>query len=203
MNITLSVFSKINMKKILILGFIILSAISCKAQTIVPVEKMGDYIDAGDGIPENTYLKDVNNLLAKYVGTWKGSYQDKNYILFISKTTSKYGTITSDKLLMRYLITSSNGALISSTQNLSDNSPYIIEGSYFGKDLAVYALDFSGNNSMCGNAGTVFIRMKNVANTLLSFGFEPDKIMISEDTCPGLKPAELTFPKDGLMLIKQ
>lgn len=192
-----------NMKKILILAFIILSVISCKAQTIVPVEKMGDYIDGGDGIPENTYLKDVNNLLSKYVGTWKGSYQGKNYTLFISKTTSKYGTITSDKLLMRYLITSSNGAFIASTQSLSDISPYIIEGSYFGRDLIVYALDFSGNNSMCGNAGTVFIRIKNAANTLMSFSFEPNKIMISEDTCPGLKSAELTFPKDGLMLTKQ
>ncbi|TCN52539.1 hypothetical protein D0809_00375 [Flavobacterium circumlabens] len=192
------------MKKIFILGFIILSTISCRAQTIVPVEKMGDYIDAGDGIPDNTYLKDVNNLLTKFVGTWKGNYQGKDYTLYISKTTSKYETITRDRLLIRYLITSSNGSVLENTQSIPDNSPYIIAGSYFSKDLAVYALNFGGKNSLCGNAGTVFIRTKNAANTLMSLGFEPNKIMISEDTCPGFKLAELTFPRNNsIMLTKQ
>ncbi|WP_152560987.1 DUF6705 family protein [Flavobacterium sp. ASV13] len=190
------------MKKIFFLGFIILSVISCKAQSIQPIEKAIDYRRAG-GIPDNIYLKDVNNLLTKYIGTWKGTYQDKNYTLYITKATSKYETITWDMLLIRYLITTSNGNVLENTQNLPDNNTYIIEGSYFGKDLAVYALDFTGKNAMCGNAGTIFIRTKNATNTLMSFGFEPNKTMISEDTCPGFKTAELTFPKDGLMLTKQ
>jgi len=188
------------MKKIFLLGFLILSAISCKAQTIVPVEKAIDYRRAG-GIPENTYLKDVNNLLAKYVGTWKGSYGGKNYTLYITKTTSRFETITSDELLIRYLITSSSGTILEDTRSLPDASTSIF-GSYFGKDLAVYALNFAGKNSMCGDAGTVFIRIKNTAKTLMSFGFEPDKIMIAGDECPASKSA-LTFPKDGLMLNKQ
>lgn len=191
------------MKKILILGLIVLSVISCKAQTIVPVEKAIDYRRAGNGIPDNTYLKDVNNLFGKYTGTWKGSYGGKNYTLFITKYTYTFEKVTFDELRIRYLITSSNGTILENTQSLPDTSPYIITGSYFGKDLAVYALDFSGKNTKCGNAGTVFIRIKNTANTLMSFGFEPDKIMISDQDCPGFKAAELTFPKDGLMLNKQ
>jgi len=145
----------------------------------------------------------VNNLLGKYTGTWKGSYGSKNYTLFVTKYTYTFEKVTFDELRIRYLITSSNGTILENTQSLPDTNPYIITGSYFGKDLAVYALDFSGKNTKCGNAGTVFIRIKNTANTLMSFGFEPDKIVISDQDCPGFKAAELTFPKDGLMLTKQ
>ncbi|WP_278021789.1 DUF6705 family protein [Flavobacterium ginsengisoli] len=191
------------MKKIFLLGFVLLSVISCKAQNIVPVEKAIDYRRAGNGIPDNTYLKDLSNLFGKYIGTWKGSYGGKTYTLFITKYTYTYDKVTFDELRIRYLITSSNGTILENTQSLPDSSPYIITGSYFGKDLSVYALDFAGKNAICGNAGTVFIRIKNTAKTSMSFGYEPDKIMISNDDCPGFKTAELTFPKDGLMLTKQ
>ncbi|WP_343587728.1 DUF6705 family protein [Flavobacterium sp.] len=191
------------MKRIFILGFILLLTMSCKAQTIVPVEKAIDYRRAGEGIPDNTYLKDANNLFAKYVGTWKGSYGGKNYTLYITKTTSKFETVTRDRLLIRYLITSNNGTVLENTQNMPDTNPYVVKGSYFSKDLTAYALNFSGKKSQCGNAGTVFIHIENTAKNLMAFGFEPDKIMISEDSCPGFKVADLTFPKDGLMLTKQ
>lgn len=191
------------MKKALILGYILLLAVSCKAQTIVPVEKAIDYRRAGDGIPDNTYLKDVNNLLTKYVGTWKGGLAGKNYTLYISKSISKYESVTFDELLIRYLITSSNGTILEDTRTLPDSSPYIIKGAYFGKDLASYAFNYAGKNSQCGNAGTVFSRMKNTTNTLMYFNIEPDKIMISDDICPGFKFADLTFPREGLTLTKQ
>ncbi|RUT67951.1 hypothetical protein D0817_23750 [Flavobacterium cupreum] len=192
------------MKKIFILGIILLFALSCKAQTIEPIEKAIDYRTSENGIPDNTYLKDINNLLNKYVGTWKGSYEGKNYTLFIVKNTSKFDKITEDILLTRYLITSSNGTVLEDTRNVPDNNTYVIKGNYFSKDLTSYASDFTGKNSLCGNAGTVFIRTKNAANTLMSLGFEPDKIMISEETCPGFKLAELTFPRNNsIMLTKQ
>lgn len=191
------------MKKIMILGCMLLFTMSCKAQTIVPVEKAIDYRRAGNGIPDDTYLKDVNNLLAKYVGTWKGTYGGKNYTFYITKSTSKLDKVTRDELLTRYLITSSNGTILEDTRNLPDTSPYVIEGAYFGKDLASYASNYFGKNSQCGNKGTVFIRMKNATNTQMLVTFEPAKIMISEDTCPGLKLAELTLPRDGLRLTKQ
>ena len=64
--------------------------------------------------------------------------------------------------------------------------------------------DCFGKNSQCGNKGTVFFRMKNTANTQMSLTFEPDHIIISDDVCPGLKRAELTFPKDDVIrLTKQ
>jgi len=182
----------------------LLFAISCKAQTIVPVEKSLDYRIAGNGIPEGTYLKDVNNLLSKYVGTWKGTYAGKNYTFFITKYTSKFDKVTNDVLLIRYLITSSNGTILEDTRSASNSDANVIEGNYFSKDLASYALNYFGKNSQCGNKGIVFIRIKNSTNTLMSVAFEPDQFLMSEDFCPGLKYAELTFPKnDVIRLTKQ
>lgn len=191
------------MKKALLFACTLLFALSCKAQTIVPVEKAIDYRRSEDGIPGDTYLKDINNLLTKYVGTWKGSYEGKNYTLYITKYTSKFKKITRDILLTRYLITSSNGTVLEDTRSLPDNSPYVIGGSYLSKDLASYASVFTGKNAECGNQGIVFARVKNTTNTSLYFSFEPNKIMTSYDICPGLKFADLTFPRDGLMLTKQ
>jgi hypothetical protein len=189
------------MKKIITIGCMVLFAFSCKAQTIEPVEKAIEYKISENGIPDNTYLKDVNNLLSKYVGTWVGTLGGKNYTLYITKYTYKFNTITRDVLLARYLITSSNGDILEDTRNLSNDDAIV--GDYFSKDLQSYAFRYFGENSQCGNKGTAFFRIKNSTNTEMLFTFEPDKIMISEDTCPGLKLAELTFPRDGLRLTKQ
>lgn len=178
-------------------------AMSCRAQTIVPVEKIMDYIVAGNGIPDDTYLKDVNNLLGKYVGTWKGTFGGNNYTFYITKYTSKLDKVTHDELLIRYLITTSNGSILEDTRNLPDDGAYVIEGDYFSKDTTYYVLNYAGKNSQCGNKGTVFIRMKNATNTEMHLSFEPDKIMISEDVCPEFKLAELTLPKGGMRLTKQ
>lgn len=191
------------MKKLIVLGCMLIIAISCKAQTIVPVEKSIDYMIAGNGIPDGTYLKDVNNLLNKYIGTWKGTYEGKNYTFVITKFKDVFLGITEDKLLIRYLITTTNGVVIEDTRSLSDTSTYVIEGSFFSKDLSYYGLNFFGKNSICGNQGTVFIRMKNTTNTSMSLTFMQSMETIAEDNCPGLKLAEPSLPINGMMLTKQ
>lgn len=53
------------MKKVIILGLIIITTLSCKAQFIIPLEEVRKYMDADNGIPDVAYLKDVNLLLDK------------------------------------------------------------------------------------------------------------------------------------------
>ncbi|WP_035669457.1 DUF6705 family protein, partial [Flavobacterium sp. 83] len=190
------------MKKLVIIGYLLTIAISCKAQTIVPVEKTIDYMIAQNGIPEGTYLKDVNNLLGKYIGTWKGTFENKNYTFIVKKYTCKPQNVTYDKLLIRYLITTTNGVIIEDTRNLPDTSTYVIEGYYFSKDLTYYVSNYYGKNSGCGQKGTVYIRMKNISNTDMSLTFEPEKILLTEDSCTGLKLAEQLLPRNGMRLTK-
>lgn len=118
------------MKKSILLGFILFSTLSCKAQ-IIPIESKKNYIGTGISLPDNvTYIKDVNNILDRYVGIWKGDYDGKNYQLIITKYINTYNGIMEDCLLMRYLITGVNGAIIEDTRILSDNSPYVVESRY-------------------------------------------------------------------------
>jgi hypothetical protein len=189
------------MKKTILLGCMLIIAISCKAQQIVPLEKKIEYKLTG-GIPDGVYLKDINNLLGKYMGTWKGTIEGKNYTFIITKFKDDYLGISVDKLLIRYLITTTNGTILEDTRNLPTTSPYVIEGDYFSKGATYYVSNYFGKNSICGNQGTVFIRMKNTANTEMSVTSVPDKMMISEENCPGLKLAEQVLPA-GMRLTKQ
>lgn len=192
------------MKKLVSLGCLLMIAMSCRAQTIVPVEKTIDYVIAQNGIPEETYLKDVNNLRDKYVGTWKGTYEGKNYTFFVTKYTYKFSNVTHDTLLIRYLITTSNGAVIEDTRSLPDTSPNIIEGDHFNKGATHYMLNYFGKNSGCGQKGTVFIWMKkNTANTEMSLTMMPEKFLMTEDSCPGLILAEQLLPVNAMTLTKQ
>ena len=197
----MSITTKINhMKKILILTFFTGISFSCQAQ-ILPIEKKIDYIIAKNGIPESvTYFKDVNHVLDKFVGTWKGTYDDKKYEFRILKVTNKPGRITEDKLIMRYLITNSNGTVIEDTRTLPDSSPYLIKGDYIEKDT--YFLIYTGKNAKCGQSGTILINFlkENNNNTKMSLSFIPDEAIIYESSCGGVKQV---MPVAEIALIKQ
>lgn len=192
------------MKKLVLLGCLLMIAMSCRAQTIVPVEKSIDYMIAQKGIPKGTYLKDINNLFGIFTGTWKGTFESKNYTFIITKFKDEYLGLSEDKLLIRYLITTSNGDVIEDTRALPDASPDVIEGDHFSKGATHYALKYFGKNSGCGQKGTVFIWMKkNTGNTEMSLTMTPDKFLMTEDGCPGLILAEQLLPVNGMVLTKQ
>ncbi|MCD0476174.1 hypothetical protein LPB87_17410 [Flavobacterium sp. EDS] len=174
------------MKKILILTFFIGITFSCQAQ-ILPIEKRIDYISSRDGIPESvTYFKDINNVLDKFVGTWKGIYDGKNYEFRVSKITTKPRRVTEDKLVMRYLITNSNGIVIEDTRALPDSSPYVIKGNYIEKNT--YFLTYIGKNAKCGQKGTLMIDfLKDNSNTKMNLFFSPSREIIYENDCSGFK----------------
>lgn len=192
------------MKKILILGFIILSNLSCKSQTILPLEEVIKYVISGNGIPKNiTYIKDVNNILDKYVGTWKGTYNSRNYEFNITKYTSNYKNLLEDKLLMRYVISDVNGIIIEDTRALPDTSPYVIKGDYV--DNSFYELYYIGKESLCGQIGSIIIDIQpNSNNNVMRLLFAPNKEihMISLKNCPNGSATQI-MPLDNLILTKQ
>ncbi|MDP2088548.1 MAG: hypothetical protein Q8J84_04020 [Flavobacteriaceae bacterium] len=147
------------MKNIFLIGFLILATLSCKAQNILPVEELVNYWGTNEGIPKNiTYVKDVNNILNKFTGTWKGNYNNLNYEFSVFKITrlSKIRPLTFDELIMKHKITDSNGIVIEDTTTLPDDSVYVIKGRYLAK-TGSYVLSYIGKDSNCGQNGTVFI----------------------------------------------
>lgn len=191
------------MKIIYILALLLLFVGQAKAQTIIPVEKSIDYFEAGKGIPDGTYLKDVNHLMDPFIGTWQGSIDNKTYTFYVAKITrkGKGGAISVDELEVRhYIVDNSTGVILEDTRN---TSRIYIKGDCFKKDLSDYALDYWGNNSRCGNKG--WIRLKSVSPTTMRFSYSWNPLDLRrKDECPGGNYVKSFFPENvDLILNKQ
>ncbi|MCD0476802.1 hypothetical protein LPB87_20625, partial [Flavobacterium sp. EDS] len=110
----------------------------------------------------------------------------KNYEFKVLKITADLGRLTEEKLVMRYLITSSNGTVIEDTRTLPDSSPYVIRGDYL--DTTTYVLNYIGKKANCGQAGAILIDfLKGSNNTKMTLFFAPDGAIIYETNCAGVK----------------
>lgn len=188
------------MKKLLILGFIILTTLSCKAQNIVPIETMINYIRAEKGIPETvTYFKDVNHLLDRYLGVWKGTYNNRIYEFRVTKYLSIYDGLSEDTLIFRYLITDANGTVLEDTRSTPDDGHYLIRGHYL--DKTHYVLSYGGRDFSCGQSGEVYIWTLN-NNTQMKLFLAPDHILLNTVECPNGRAAQI-LPTEQMLLTKQ
>ncbi|MDA9339700.1 hypothetical protein N9Q68_01880 [Polaribacter sp.] len=87
------------MKNLGIVLMVLLTTLSCKAQHIIPVEDVVEYRNSEGGLlgdRDYVYVKDINNLLDKYVGTWKGTYSGKNYEFKVIKITDDRDEVKED-----------------------------------------------------------------------------------------------------------
>ncbi|MCC9071174.1 hypothetical protein LNQ49_06150 [Flavobacterium sp. F-65] len=190
------------MKKIIIICILIICNLSCKAQSTVPIEKLAEYMREEKDVPESiTYLKDVNGIRDKYVGTWKGNYNGKNYELVFQKKTTSDDRLTEDGLIMRYLITDVNGTVLEDTRTEPDDSPYTTKSYYF--DKSYFVLTYGGRQYQCGQGGELFVMLpKNTNNTTMELFLTPRQGFIIEQYCPNGAAPQL-FPKTKMTLTKQ
>ncbi|MCT4697565.1 DUF6705 family protein [Tenacibaculum haliotis] len=184
------------MKKIIFIIATLFVIISCKAQ-IIAVEDFENY---NQELPDGAYIKDVNNVLDKYIGTWKGTYNNKNYEFIVQKVTKNNIDLKykHDKLLMRYKITDSNGTELANTLNLPNENYYVINGSYLASSGG-YKLSYIGLNSECGQNGTIYISTYGANNTKLQL-FLMVRGEIHDCTTGA---AEQIIPTESMELMKQ
>lgn len=191
------------MKKILIIIALFLYFNNhLHAQVTVTLEQYGEYkMNDKKGAPEEiNYIKDVNNLLGKYVGTWKGTYNNLNYEVRFIKYTSHSDLLTEDMLLMRYKITK-NGVVIEDTTTLPDGASGVIEGNYLQRNT--YVLNYMGKEMHCGQMGNIYIGMANKNDlTKLRLFLIPTSEMIVTNLCPNGIIAPV-FPQTSFVLTKQ
>ena len=193
------------MKKIIRIGFLILTTFSCKAQ-IVPVEQV---IDTYDNVEEGvtTYIKDVNNVLDDYVGIWKGTQDNREYTFIITERTIVFDeeeNINADVLLMRHLIIDSTTFEIIEDATAISDEDVPSEGALFklnssgGLTYMFYYIGVDEDKVECGQSGDVFITLKN-NNTQMYLILMPS---YSTGNCTtGL--AEQVLPTEGILLTKQ
>ena len=193
-------FNALKIKYILVL--LLLCAGQTKAQNIVPVEKFIDYIEVGKGVPDGTYLKDVNHLMDPLIGIWQGSIDNKTYTFYVAKTTrkGKGGAISVDELQVgHYILDNRTGVILEDSRY--GGKLYISANCFRKEDASVYELDYYGQNSRCGQKG--WIRLKSLSPTTIRFAYSPNPLDLRrKEECPGGVHVKSFFP-ENLILTRQ
>ena len=186
-----------NMKNIIILISLFITIISCKAQ-IIAVE---DYKQYNQDLEDGAYIKDINNILPKFIGTWKGVDNNKNHEYRIIKETIDYLGIKEDMLLLRYKITNnSNGSIVENTLSLPNNDAYVMQNGYVA-ETGSYVFSYIGREVACGQNGWVFMRILNNTNNLKAKLFlQVEGEIYPECTTGG---AQQILPLNWIVLTKQ
>ncbi|KMQ68668.1 hypothetical protein ACM39_05070 [Chryseobacterium sp. FH2] len=181
------------MKKILSLFALAISLIHCKAQQVYPLNTY--YEDA----PDYAYMKDLNNYLPPYVGTYKATYQGNEIILYITKEDKylkDYGPgdrkYYKDVLHVKYIVKNiSTGALLQDTQNVSDPDNKITSVMTNDNDNNSVSLYYKGTT--CG-IGWGSITLKKINNTQISWSYYPNDSLFSGGDCPGSQNIKVYLP---------
>ncbi|MDR6405937.1 MULTISPECIES: DUF6705 family protein [Chryseobacterium] len=186
-----------NLKNILLLSFFI-SAFSCKAQQY-PLDT--DFRN----IPNNSYLKDLNNELDPYIGTYQTIFNGKQITLFVTKEPHKlidYVTrkFYRDVLSIKFVVKNSNGVILQDTQNLNsqNNTIYSMRINPYHNFVT---FNYSGTNCNVGN-GRITLKKLNI--TQVSWEYLPDDIILDNNRCPPGTDINIYLPETkDLIFTKQ
>ncbi|EJL67917.1 DUF6705 family protein [Chryseobacterium populi] len=175
--------------------------ISCKAQTI-SLDQLSQ-CENGPDCPDYVYLKDTNNRLNKFVGTWKGTYTDgRTYEFRFTKKENDGGYFNEkfcDILKGRLLVKIPSGQELENTLTVSDNDTRF-DGHYFDKNLIKYQMYYSGY-AECNDKGYVYLSFPNPNNlNQMKLVFMQDMDIVSK--CPSGYKTVMPDAK-ALILTKQ
>lgn len=92
--------------------------ISCKSQS--PVYTLGQ---SPSNVPNNSYIKDTNNILNNFVGNWKYESNGKTFIVNLQKIMYDLDDYYKDMLKGKYVYT--DGITVINTNNYSINNSQI------------------------------------------------------------------------------
>ena len=110
--------------------------------------------------PENAYLKDLNNVLAPYVGTWEGTVNNKKYTFIVTKFTQHYddfGKYFKDELMLKLKVTDlTNGTIIYDNHSAVTYDEYNIMGTT--PHQGMFHCFFTDSETNCKNEFEFYLR---------------------------------------------
>lgn len=191
-----------NFKKIITLIGFIISIASCRAQEY-PLNT--DFTI----IPNNSYLKDMNNELDPLVGCYKAIFNNNEVSLFITKEPYKlieYGNrkFYRDILSIKYMIKNSSGTILQDTQNMNFQPNQVLHTIYSLRTkptLNIVSFAYGGTNCGVGWGG---IYLKKINSTQISWEYIPDSTIIDSSKCPVGTDIKIYLPETkNLVFTKQ
>ena len=175
----------------------IISTISCSAQSLPLNTPFAD-------IPNGAHIKDTNNELNQYIGTYKANFNSNEITLFITKQQDKLENSAQksyymDALIVKYIVKNSSGTTLQDTQN--NNSD--IEFYSFKMRPAKNALQFIYTGTNC-HVGWGDIYLKKINTTQISWEYRPDDITTTSQSCPNNLDTTIYLPETkDLIFTKQ
>lgn len=176
--------------------------ISCKAQQQFPLNY------SVITVPNNSQLKDTNNELDFYVGTWTANLQNKTIKLVVTKHLNfpfifQNKTLYKDLLIVKYE-TIINGILIQQSTMLNNIYTYYdlfaIVSMGTENDGNIVNLRYNGTN--CGvGAGT--IDFTKISNNQLNWKYTPYHTTVTEECSPNADLNIYLPETDNLIFTKQ
>ncbi|PIE50837.1 MAG: hypothetical protein CSA38_01205 [Flavobacteriales bacterium] len=184
------------MKKLIYITLLTLGA-SCTAQTY-PLRTYGE-------MPQNSYLKDTNNELQDYEGTWKASWKNKTIFITFTKLEHIYVWPLKqykDRLIGKFKVIDKNtNQVLFDNTNISDTDAKI-KGGGIKKNTNKYLLSY-GDKDLCGLNGLIFIEFTDSTKTKLNWKFSYWSNMITQD-CPYFYAEKFPEPlPKNAVLVKQ
>ena len=165
---------------------LLLITFSCKSQ-IYPLRTYTD-------VPDNSYLKDTNNELNDYIGTWKATWNNKTIFIYISKEINKYKLYTyMDYLIIKFKVTDATGTVLFDNSNLTGDDVKI-KGINFKNGQNKYYLTYV-DQDLCMRSGFVDIEFTDSTKTNLKWHYGETENWIDQDCFYyGLPPAQRPDP---------
>jgi len=189
--------------KILIAIILIINLISCKAQQIYPLQT------SVSAVSNLSRLKDTNNELQSFVGTYSSTYNGNEITLYIIKENDKFFNtrgkqIYRDVLNIKYIVKNSSGIILQNTQDmiLPPNSlKYTIYSLWITENGSKAELIYNGTNC---NVGFGEINLKKISPTQISWEYRPDDITTTAAKCPPTLDTTIYLPETkDLIFTKQ
>ncbi|ASW73260.1 hypothetical protein IQ37_04070 [Chryseobacterium piperi] len=156
-------------------------------------------------LPNNAYLKDLNNELNPYIGTYTANFEGNQITLYITKKEKKLEKSSKvnyymDALIVKYLIKNNSGTILQDTRNNNTeiNSLYSIGTK---PQFNQVVLSYYGTN--CG-VGWGKVNLKKINSTQLSWDYRPNSRVIDKARCPGNPDLTVYIPESqNLIFTKQ
>ncbi|WP_146897117.1 DUF6705 family protein [Chryseobacterium lathyri] len=177
---------------------IVLISMSCKAQQY----PLNTYYE---DIPDNAYIKDLNNEYNKYIGDWKAVIGNKEIYLYITKQNNRSINVLnkpyySDVLLIKYKVLVDN-QIVENTTNFSNENINIV--SMATEDNSVI---FTYTGGKC-TVGWGMINTEYIDSSHLKWNYQPQSTVITNKNCPdypanGIK-INLPYEPADIILTKQ
>ncbi len=173
-----------------------------KAQQTYPL------LTSVDNVPNMAHIKDINNELQPYTGTYISTYNGNHFTLYITKENDKffdYGNkqIYMDILYVRYTIKDSSNNVLQTTQNIPFQSDKLntIFSLWAIENGNKVVLNYTGTNC---NVGWGDIYLKKLNANQISWEYKPNDITTTAAKCPPTLDTTIYLPKTkDLIFTKQ